>query len=95
MSAPTTPDDNDRTVVMPKSGDECENALPAGTRLGEFEVERLLGEGGFGIVYLAHDESLQRRVALKEYLPSAFASRGAGLTVNVTSTRHKDTFQLG
>src|SRR5688572_22860038 len=36
--------------------------LPVGTRLGEFEITQLIGEGGFGIVYLAHDHSLQRRV---------------------------------
>ena len=95
MSALTNSDDDDRTVVMKKGGDECENALPVGTRLFEFEIERLVGEGGFGIVYLANDEVLQRRVALKEYLPSSLARRGAGLTVNVTSTRHEETFQIG
>ncbi|HEX2824992.1 MAG TPA: protein kinase [Burkholderiales bacterium] len=93
MSAPNNPDDDDRTVVMRK--DEHENALPVGTHLFEFEVQRLIGEGGFGIVYLAQDEVLGRRVALKEYLPSAFANRGAGLTVNVTSSRHEETFRLG
>jgi serine/threonine protein kinase len=29
-----------------------------GTRLGEFEIVSLVGEGGFGIVYLADDHSL-------------------------------------
>ena len=53
-----------------------QNALPVGTRLGEFEIVGLVGEGGFGIVYLAHDHSLQRRVALKEYMPALLAARG-------------------
>ena len=39
------------------------SALPRGTRLGEFEVRRVLGIGGFGIVYLAFDHALQREVA--------------------------------
>src|SRR5687767_8042 len=95
MSAPPSADDDDRTVVLKKPAEECENALPIGTRLFEFEVVRLVGEGGFGIVYLAQDEVLQRRVALKEYLPSSLANRGTGLTVNVTSARHKETFLLG
>jgi serine/threonine protein kinase len=30
-------------------------ALPKGTRLQEFEVVQVIGEGGFGIVYLADD----------------------------------------
>src|SRR5438132_1547247 len=34
-------------------------------RIGRYRVERLLGQGAFGLVYLAHDESLDRRVAVK------------------------------
>src|SRR4051812_26705475 len=95
MPALNTPDDDDRTVVMKKPSDECANALPRGTRLHEFEVLELVGEGGFGIVYLAQDQVLERRVALKEYLPSSLASRGPDLTVHVSSTRYEETFQLG
>ena len=65
-------------------GDEqLDNGLPVGTRLGEFELTALLGEGGFGIVYLATDHSLQRQVALKDYMPSALAER------------HRETFEAG
>jgi serine/threonine protein kinase len=70
-------------------------ALPVGTYLGEFELTSVLGEGGFGIVYLAWDHSLERKVALKEYMPSALATRQGGTEVHVKSDRHRDTFEAG
>jgi hypothetical protein len=38
-------------------------ALPR--TVGRFRIERILGQGGFGVVYLGHDEKLQRRVAIR------------------------------
>ena len=43
-------------------------ALPAGTRLQEFELCRYLGSGGFGIVYLGWDTEPDIPVAIKECL---------------------------
>lgn len=51
------------------------DALPVGSRLGEFEVLSLLGVGGFGMVYKAFDHSLHRAVAIKEFMPAALVAR--------------------
>ena len=47
-------------------------ALTAGTRLGPYEIASLIGAGGMGEVYQAHDTKLGRDVAIK-VLPEAFA----------------------
>ena len=43
-------------------------ALSAGTRLGSYEIVALLGAGGMGEVYRAHDTKLGRAVAIKVIL---------------------------
>jgi serine/threonine protein kinase len=42
---------------------------------GKYRIERLLGQGGFGITYLAVQTSLQRQVAIKEFFMKDFCSR--------------------
>ncbi len=48
-------------------------ALQPGSRLGAYEIVSLLGAGGMGEVYRAHDTRLDRTVAIK-ILPEAFAA---------------------
>lgn len=72
------------------------HTLPPGTRIHDYRIDRVLGEGGFGIVYLATDVVLERQVAIKEYLPSSMAARdGQSLTVKVKSSDHAETFAIG
>ncbi|MES2299874.1 MAG: protein kinase [Pseudomonadota bacterium] len=81
--------------IVPTEETGTENCLPIGTRLADFEITGILGEGGFGIVYVAFDHSLQRTVAIKEYMPGALAGRGADQSVTVRSDRHRETFRVG
>ena len=71
------------------------HALPKGTRLAEFEILGVLGLGGFGIVYLALDHSLQRQVAIKEYLPGSLAHRDGTRNIVPHSEQQRETFDAG
>ena len=71
------------------------NALRAGTRLEEYQIHDVLGQGGFGITYLADDTNLVKRVALKEYLPRDFATRLTGSTVVPNSRADAADYQWG
>ncbi|MEO7760683.1 MAG: protein kinase, partial [Casimicrobiaceae bacterium] len=68
--------------------------LPLRSMVGEFEILGIIGEGGFGTVYLAMDHSLNRKVALKEYRPAALATRTA-TTIVLRSQRHAEAFAAG
>ena len=69
--------------------------LPLGHRLGELQLDEVLGIGGFGIVYRAFDRTLRRAVAIKEYMPSMLATRGGDYTVSLRSERFAPAFDAG
>ena len=104
-------DKDDRTVIRPgvgartgtiasapapvAEGSGDGHGLSVGMRLGEFELTQRIGEGGFSIVYLAWDHSLERKVALKEYMPLSIATRNGNTQVIPRSERHRGTFEAG
>lgn len=56
-----------------------DEALPAGTHVSGYVIERVLGQGGFAFTYLAHDEHLTgSKFALKEFYPGTGAAHAAG-----------------
>ncbi|GAB2674689.1 serine/threonine protein kinase [Aliiglaciecola aliphaticivorans] len=53
--------------------------LQPGNRIHRYVIEKVLGSGGFGVVYLAQHASLEYRVVIKEYLPNQIAHRVDGV----------------
>jgi formylglycine-generating enzyme required for sulfatase activity/serine/threonine protein kinase len=72
------------------------HALPAGTRIEEFELKSVLGAGGFGVTYRGFDHQFHREVAIKEFLPSEIAMRRPnGATVTPRSDDDRENYQFG
>jgi serine/threonine protein kinase/HAMP domain-containing protein len=77
-AAPSTAADVARRTLAPI-------ALQPGQRLHEYRIDDVLGQGGFGITYLATDVNLHAQVAIKEYLPAELALRTGDNTVRPRS----------
>ncbi len=63
-------------------------ALPEGSVLaGQYVIEKVLGQGGFGITYEAKDHKTGEKVAVKEYFPDAMATRQQTTVMPFTGER--------
>ena len=71
------------------------DALPPEYRLHWYVLDRVLGQGGFGITYLARDTNLDQLVAIKEYLPIDVATRKADSTVRPRADDQGDRYRWG
>jgi serine/threonine protein kinase len=70
-------------------------ALPSSTMLNDFQIESVLGHGGFGITYRAIDRLLQEVVAIKEYFPNELAGRVSTAAVRAKSAADQHDFEVG
>ena len=70
-------------------------ALPAGSTVQWYTIHDVLGQGGFGITYLARDPNLNQPVAIKEYFPTDLASRAANGEVTPLTEVHREDFRWG
>jgi serine/threonine protein kinase len=72
-----------------------ENSLAPGTRLDEFVIDRILGGGGFSIVYLAVSTRDNKPVVIKEYMPSTLATRNENMSVIPSAEHNTERFNHG
>ncbi len=72
-----------------------EYALPKGTRVDEYTIEKLLGGGGFSIVYRATLNGDKSKVVIKEYMPTTIAKRDERLHVIAINTDHEERLSRG
>src|SRR5204862_5049003 len=71
------------------------DALPPQHRLHWYVIERVLGQGGFGITYLARDTNLDQPVAIKEYLPVEVATRRTDAMVAARTEEQQERYRWG
>jgi serine/threonine protein kinase len=72
-----------------------QNALNLNDRLHWYEIKSILGQGGFGITYIAHDTNLDHDVAIKEYLPVECSTRNLSGEVQPVSEDCSEIFEWG
>jgi serine/threonine protein kinase len=70
---------------------ELREPLPAGKEILGYTIKRVIGTGGFSIVYEGFNELTKRRGAIKEFLPAQLASRSTSTQVLVDE-RNQDHF---
>ena len=71
------------------------DSLPIGTVLDCYRVTKLIGSGGFSLIYLAEDEDTHDEVAIKEYFPKRFGVRDERQAVSAISAEKHESFQRG
>ena len=95
----------DATIVLPRDrasgaalrppSSALPMALKTGVQLHEYRIDGVLGEGGFGITYLATDVHLDAAVAIKEFRPQDVVFRASDGTVSPMASEHRARYRQG
>jgi len=71
-------------------------SLQSNYLLSDYKIESVLGQGTFGITYLAIDVMLNRKFAIKEYYPREFAYRDESNKIKASGSKEDiETFKWG
>jgi len=62
---------------------QTRESLPPGTHIDCYSIIKLIGSGGFSLIYLAEDDDNLERVIIKEFLPRKLAQRNSGIRVQI------------
>jgi serine/threonine protein kinase/HAMP domain-containing protein len=79
----------------PQAAPDNALVLAPGFQLFEYRIDAVLGQGGFGVTYLATDVHLNAKVAIKEYLPGEFARRSGDKSVSPRWPEDSAVYQDG
>ena len=72
-----------------------QDTLQQGSTVGCYEIEEVLGRGGFAVTYLAIDRNLDLYVAIKEYLPREIITRNDAGDVHPRESEFAEDYKIG
>lgn len=81
--------------AFPKAMEYSRDTLPPGTVIDCYSIIKLIGSGGFSLIYLAEDEDTQDQVVIKEYLPKKLAVRDSRGRVQIRDAEQSQSFHNG
>lgn len=69
--------------------------LPTDFKLQSYTIKDVLGKGGFGITYLAYDETLKQDVAIKEFFLNSYSKRNDDNSIRNEGVQADDMVKWG
>ncbi len=78
-----------------RDGHVSRTGLPPGTVIDGYAIVKLIGSGGFSLIYLAEDEETGERVVIKEFLPRTLARRVGPYRVEMQEQASQENFNNG